>query len=65
MKKLQPMPEDTADVTVLPKDGMRRALPPHCDDNSGEGAASALQSLRKLEQSRRSGRPSQERQEAE
>ena len=38
---------------------------PEWADNSGEGAASALESLRKLEQSRRTDRPSEDRPGAE
>jgi hypothetical protein len=60
-KKLQPTPADTAGVTVLPQDRLRGSSPPEWKDNSGEGAASALESLRKREQSRRSARPSDDR----
>jgi hypothetical protein len=42
-------------------DTPRRPVPPAWEDSSGEGAASALESLKKLEQSRRTGRPAEER----
>lgn len=43
----------------------RRPPAPAWDDNSGEGAASALESLRRLEQSRKTNRPADERPGAE
>ncbi|MDP3759579.1 MAG: hypothetical protein Q8R01_03545 [Ramlibacter sp.] len=46
-------------------DSRRRPQPPAWEDSSGEGAASALESLRKLEQSRRSNRPADDRPAAE
>jgi len=46
-------------------DTARRPSPPAWEDGSGEGAASALESLRKREQSRSSARPLEERPGAE
>jgi hypothetical protein len=43
----------------------RRPATPAWEETSGEGAASALESLRKLEQSRKTNRPAEERPGAE
>jgi hypothetical protein len=61
MQRAQPQERESQDGG----EPARRPAAPAWEENSGEGAASALESLRKLEQSRRTNRPAEERPGAE
>ncbi len=63
MKKLSQSPaQETAPTS--PTGDAHNGAPNNWQDGSGEGAASALDSLRKLEQHRSRGQPQDDRQQA-
>ena len=62
-KIMKPAPPPASEQPATDKDASRPGFP--WEDSSGEGAASALESLRKLEQTRSDSQPAEDKPAAE